>query len=275
VVGGGSLTPHGAPRRWSAAEIYRWHPRRWEHFVPGMPSFGGLELGAAAPVRGAMMCVWEQRDGTAVVHLRERLPAFAERCWHPDSGRSLADFAARAARADALAQVLLGPGADGDADDHADDHADEWAALQRSGPARVRCRLYAAPPAGFETVPDFAALTPYATGTLPLLRGGPTAGPLGLVLTATLRIETAGEHWFRLESCDGLARLWLGDQLVCEQTRRSDWQGVEAKVALTVGDVPLRIDCAQGVFHTLCRVQWRPPGAAGFTLVDPALRVLE
>lgn len=139
----------------------------------------------------------------------------------------------------------------------------------------MRYRLYAAPDGGFDAMPDFAAMTPHARGTLPILRGGPAAGPLGIVLEATLQVATAGEHAFRLESCDGLARLWLGGRLVCEQTQRGDWQGVEATVALAAGDVPLRIECAQGTFHTLCRVQWRPPGAERFTLVDAALRPLQ
>ena len=267
VVGGGRLPPHAAPRRWSAEHLYRWHPRRWEHFAPGYPTFGGMEVSADAPVLGAMMCVWEQEDGTAVPHLRQRLAAFAERTWNPNAQRGLGDFLARQRITDQLVERLLPPGSDGD--------ADEWGALQKSGPPRVRYRLFAAPPAGFEAMPDFATSTAYASGTLPILRGGPQSGPLGLVLEATLQVPTAGDYTFRLESCDGPAKLFLGDKLVCDHAQRGHWEGIEATVTLPAGDLALRIDSAQGAFSTLCRVQWRTPGSDTFHLIDPALRPLE
>jgi hexosaminidase len=267
VVGGGRLPPHAAPRRWSAEHLYRWQPRRWEHFAPGYPTFGGMEVAADAPVLGAMMCVWEQEDGTAVAHLRQRLAAFAERTWNPNAKRGLGDFLARLRVTDQLVERLLPPGDDG--------NADEWSSLQKSGTPRVRYRLFAAPPAGFENIPDFATMTAYASGTLPILRGGPQPGPLGMVLEATLQVPAAGDYTFRLESCDGPAKLFLGDKLVCDHSQRGHWEGIEAAVTLRAGDIQLRIDSAQGVFSTLCRVQWRAPGSKEFQLIDPALRPIE
>lgn len=266
VVGGGRLLPHAAPRRWHLADIHRWQPRRFEHFLPGMPSFAGIELPASAKVRGAMMCVWEQADGTAVAHLRERLPAFAERTWQATDTRGLADLAARTRDLAPLLDALLPPGPDGD--------VDEWAALQRSGPPRVHYRLFRAPREGLAAVPDFATQTAFASGTLPLLRGGPLAGPLGVSLTATLQVPARGDYTFRLEACDGPARLLLGGQLVCDHARRGDWSGTEATVTLDAGEVALHLDAAQGPLHTLCRVSWRTPGASGFTLVDDHLKPL-
>ncbi len=262
VVGGGRLPPHAAPRRWSPAHLYRWQPRRWEHFAPQYPSFPGIEAGPGDAVLGAMMCVWEQEDGTAAPHLRARLPAFAERVWRPDAGRGYGDFQGRAARLDAVYAALQPALADGD----------EWAALQRSGPARVRYRLYQAPAAGWDAVPDFARLTPYAGGALPLFRGGPRSGPLGLVLEATLPVAVGGAHAFKLESCDGPGRLLVGGRLVCDHAARGRWEGTEGVVELAAGDVELRVEAAQGFFHTLCRVWWKPPGADAFRLVDPSLR---
>jgi hexosaminidase len=107
IVGGGKLPPHSAPRRWAPEHLFGWHARRFEHWDSRMPTFGGLELAADAPLLGAQLCVWEQLEHSVVPDLAPRAAAFSERLWNPDAGRAWPDFAARASAAAEQRDKLL------------------------------------------------------------------------------------------------------------------------------------------------------------------------
>lgn len=101
VVGGGSLIHPGssAGRKWSPEEIAYWHKDRFMHWEPGRAVFedrGPDDRDRTdhtwdvpkdewrARVLGGQMCVWEQRDGSVLGDLRERLPVLAARLWSGD-----------------------------------------------------------------------------------------------------------------------------------------------------------------------------------------------
>ncbi len=263
IVGGGKLPPHAAPRRWSAREIHSWHPGLWQHFDPSSRAFHPIELDEDAPVRGAMLCVWEQLDGTASHHLRGRLAAFAERCHASPERRDHRDFAARQEEADRLLLRLV---------ELADDAPhDEWSDFLAQQPHRVRYRWYDIEADSLDALGDLDMHHPFATGTQPRLRGTGFSGAVVVTLDAELQVETSGSYRLRLESCDGPARLWIDDVAVLSQPERWQWQGAEREVELEAGRRSLRVEYAQGRFHTLCRLFWRPPGQHEFTSVETAL----
>jgi hexosaminidase len=63
------------------AEIRQWNRLRRDHFVEGLPAFGGLELPETRAVIGGHLCAWEQSDEQELPSLRRRLPALAEALW--------------------------------------------------------------------------------------------------------------------------------------------------------------------------------------------------
>ena len=94
-------------RCWSPAEIQAWNPWLFLHFLPSMPAHRGIQLAPSAAVQGAMLCAWEQSEARELPSLRQRLTAFSERVWAPRYRAAAAEFAARAARTDAVLERLL------------------------------------------------------------------------------------------------------------------------------------------------------------------------
>ncbi len=95
-------------RNWSPEEIYGWNDHFWHHFIEGMPSFKGIQVGRRANILGAIMCAWEQPESKEIESLRLRLPAMAERLWNPGLRGSYADFRRRLDSTDALLTEWLG-----------------------------------------------------------------------------------------------------------------------------------------------------------------------
>ena len=47
-------------RKWPPMEIYRWNPRRWENWVPKMPSYRPFEIAPHPNIIGGGMASWDQ-----------------------------------------------------------------------------------------------------------------------------------------------------------------------------------------------------------------------
>ncbi len=67
------------------------------------------QLGRTDKVRGSMMVLWERGGVEAIRLLRHNLAARAEATYHPDHGRSFADFQQRLSHTDALLDKLILP----------------------------------------------------------------------------------------------------------------------------------------------------------------------
>ncbi|MEI8045381.1 MAG: hypothetical protein WCL11_28490, partial [Verrucomicrobiota bacterium] len=83
---------NAASPRWAQSYIYGWNMFRWEHYLSFRPAFRPIQLPAGAPVLGAVMCSWEQKEAAEIPSLRERLPAMSERLWNPEANRPMSDF---------------------------------------------------------------------------------------------------------------------------------------------------------------------------------------
>lgn len=83
-----------------------WHIRLWQFHMDSNP---GKTVAPEVPVFGAQMCAWEQSAENELPSLRWRLPAMGERIYHPESGRSYADFARRFESTDVLLDTLFSP----------------------------------------------------------------------------------------------------------------------------------------------------------------------
>lgn len=88
-----------------AFRIYDWDLRRFARWDSRQPWI----LPEESPVMGAQICFWEQRYNEVLPILRPRLPAFAERLWHPEAGRTFEDFKQRRDHTDAIAQKIIFP----------------------------------------------------------------------------------------------------------------------------------------------------------------------
>jgi hexosaminidase len=93
-------------RRWEPEYIYdSWNMWLWEHHVNTKCH---IQLQETDPVIGAQICAWEQAADVELPSTRPRVPAMSERIWNPKLGKKYADFAPRAAKADALLDRLHG-----------------------------------------------------------------------------------------------------------------------------------------------------------------------
>ena len=86
--------------------LEKWNIRLWQFHMDNSP---GKTASPKVPVFGAEMCAWEQSADAELPSLRWRLPAMCERIYHPDSGRSYADYARRFEHTDLLLDTLLCP----------------------------------------------------------------------------------------------------------------------------------------------------------------------
>ena len=73
-----------------------------------MNNDAGVQLPPSQPVLGAQMCAWEQAAENEIPSVRWRLPAMAERIYHPESGQPCADYARRFVHTDGLLDMQGG-----------------------------------------------------------------------------------------------------------------------------------------------------------------------
>lgn len=85
--------------------IYNWNVREYGNWHAAEPEIIAQE----APVEGAQLCFWEQRYNEVLPILRPRLPAFAERLWNENAGRTFEDFQKRREHTDAVARSTILP----------------------------------------------------------------------------------------------------------------------------------------------------------------------
>jgi hypothetical protein len=85
-------------------------------------------------------------------------------------------------------------------------------------------------------------------------------------VTGYLNIGTAGTHDFRITSDDG-SRLIIDGTEVIDNGGLHGPTPKDGSIELTEGYHSLRIDHWDGDFDQRLTLEWRPPGAAGFTLV--------
>ncbi|MDT0266604.1 PA14 domain-containing protein [Streptomyces sp. DSM 44915] len=83
---------------------------------------------------------------------------------------------------------------------------------------------------------------------------------------ANIDIPEEGAYTFRLISDDG-SRLLVDDQLVIDHDGLHSAEPKDGTVHLTPGHHPLRIDYFDNTAEQRLTLQWRPPGATGFTVV--------
>lgn len=251
-----------------------------------MGGYGAFDLGCRHPEWFAALLPVCGGGDEHQAHRLARLPTWV---WHGDQDRAVPVERSRqmveaigTAEGVVTYRELPGVGHDSWHNAYGNDGALDWlfaqratapAALQKSEPARVRYHLFAPPEEGWAELPDLDPATAIASGTLPNMRGHPGPGPMGVALTSTLSVPRSGDYAFRLETCDGPARLFLDDKLVCAQDQPDRWHATEANVALKAGDATLRLVYVQQTHPTLCRVLYKPPGGDDFVLVDAALRL--
>ncbi|MEW4562067.1 family 20 glycosylhydrolase [Bremerella sp. JC770] len=94
-------------KRFGLEDIYRWNKDIFMHWEPGRPVYD--DRGPNDPDRtdhewnaqwidrqdqiiGGMLVYWEQREGSVIHFIRERLPIVAQRLWSPEAPLSFDDF---------------------------------------------------------------------------------------------------------------------------------------------------------------------------------------
>ncbi|SCG65637.1 family 16 glycoside hydrolase [Micromonospora rifamycinica] len=85
-------------------------------------------------------------------------------------------------------------------------------------------------------------------------------------VTGNLAVPVDGSYAFRLTSDDG-SRLTIGDTVVVDHDGLHGETAEEGSATLTAGLHPLRVEHFDDGGGQVLRLEWRPPGAAGFTLV--------
>lgn len=83
-------------------------------------------------------------------------------------------------------------------------------------------------------------------------------------ITGNLNVPEAGTYDFRLISDDG-SRLFLGDQQVIDHDGQHGAEPKDGQVTLNAGYQSLRIDHFDAGGDQQVTLQWKPPGATGFT----------
>ncbi|WP_200827314.1 family 16 glycoside hydrolase [Thermomonospora echinospora] len=81
-----------------------------------------------------------------------------------------------------------------------------------------------------------------------------------------LRIATAGTYEFRLTSDDG-SRLRIDDTVVITNDGRHGAISVDGTITLTAGYHALRVDHFDHLYGQRLKLEWKPPGSSGFTVV--------
>lgn len=128
VVGNGTTWhPGRAVRMWSPQTLYAWHKDLFMHWDPHRPTYNdqdpdpngdrnrndhqwnAAENNQQNQVLGGQLIFWEQHEQSVVNDLRERLPAVAERLWHPDRRATFDDFSQRLAAVDPAVMTIVRP----------------------------------------------------------------------------------------------------------------------------------------------------------------------
>jgi hypothetical protein len=86
--------------------IYKWNPYLLGEF-PGHLSWWTIPKEHRAQVVGVKMSVWQTSAEDTLCSLSTRLPAMSDRSWHPEAGRSYADYQGRVSTATTLLGKLL------------------------------------------------------------------------------------------------------------------------------------------------------------------------
>ncbi|MFB9675393.1 family 16 glycoside hydrolase [Streptosporangium vulgare] len=81
-----------------------------------------------------------------------------------------------------------------------------------------------------------------------------------------ISIATAGAYEFRLTSDDG-SRLRIDDTVVITNDGRHGAIAVDGTITLTTGYHALRVDHFEHLYGQRLKLEWKPPGSSGFTLV--------
>lgn len=111
-------------KRFRLEDIYRWNKDIFMHWEPGRPVYD--DRGPNDPDRtdhewnaqwinrqdqiiGGMLVYWEQREGSVIHFIRERLPIVAQRLWNPEAPLSFDDFITQASTADQRIFAIVQP----------------------------------------------------------------------------------------------------------------------------------------------------------------------
>lgn len=87
--------------------VYSWNIGQFKHRLPGAPAY---QIPPDASIlKGAQLCIWEETYESVMPDLRLRAPAFSERTWNPDAGRSYENLVQRRNATDALLQRIVYP----------------------------------------------------------------------------------------------------------------------------------------------------------------------
>jgi hexosaminidase len=90
-----------------AETVYAWNMGRFQHRQPGAAPY---QIPPDAPIlKGAQLTIWEETYESVMPDLRLRAPAFSERTWNPDAGRTFEDLVKRRKATDALLQRIVYP----------------------------------------------------------------------------------------------------------------------------------------------------------------------
>jgi hypothetical protein len=96
---------------------------------------------------------------------------------------------------------------------------------------------------------------------------------------ANLNVPAAGDYGFRLTSDDG-SRLIIDGEIISTNDGRHGPTSVDATRTLTAGYHTLRIDHFDHLYDQQLKLEWKPPGASGYSVVptsvlstDKAVRV--
>ncbi|SEF98403.1 Carbohydrate binding module (family 35) [Nonomuraea solani] len=85
-----------------------------------------------------------------------------------------------------------------------------------------------------------------------------------------LNVPSAGTYEFRLTSDDG-SRLRIDDTVVITNEGRHAPIAIDGMITLTPGYHALRVDHFEHLYGQQLKLEWKPPGAAGFTLVPTSV----
>ena len=147
-------------------EIFAWQTRQFKPFG-AKPQDNGVILPPDAPLFGAQMCAWEQKESVELPSLRRRLATMSERVWNPRAGATYEEFAVRLQSTDRLLDALV-----------------HQLSVRTEGPRIAGDQKFR----GAVTVT--VSLTPGATGTARFTLDGRDPTPVSAVCNAPLRLTT-------------------------------------------------------------------------------------
>ncbi|MEM7312473.1 MAG: family 20 glycosylhydrolase [Planctomycetota bacterium] len=96
------------PPQQSAPEdhrIYAWNAHTFANWHSKQPTV----LPDTVPIKGAQICLWEQRYNEVLPILCPRVPAFAERLWNEDAKRTIDELRKRRDHTDQVVQKIIAP----------------------------------------------------------------------------------------------------------------------------------------------------------------------